>query len=84
MSHNKENLVLIRSAQDGLILQVMFYKNEIRDFAAVPKEHSERPTRAEVDLAAKPASEAFLFPSFTRKTTAICTEHGCCPCLRKA
>jgi DNA end-binding protein Ku len=52
VSHNKENLVLIRPAQGGLILQSMFYKNEIRDFATVPKGQPERPTRAEFDLAA--------------------------------
>jgi DNA end-binding protein Ku len=52
VSHNKENLVLIRAAQGGLILQFMFYKNEIRDFGAVPKGQPETPTRDEFELAA--------------------------------
>jgi DNA end-binding protein Ku len=32
VSHGKERLVLIRSAKGGLVLQVMFYADEIRDF----------------------------------------------------
>ena len=31
VSYNKENLVLIRSAHPGLILQGMYYQDEIRD-----------------------------------------------------
>ena len=50
VSHNKENLVLIRPAKRGLVLQTMFYANEVRDFAAIPKA-DRRPTRGELELA---------------------------------
>jgi DNA end-binding protein Ku len=51
VSHNKENLVLIRPAKRGLVLQTMFYANEVRDFGAVPKAENQRPTRGELELA---------------------------------
>jgi len=35
--HNKESLVLILSVKRGLILHFLFFKNEIRDFAAIAK-----------------------------------------------
>lgn len=52
VSYNKENLVLIRSAHPGLILQGMYYQDEIRDFAAVPQGQPAQPTSAERELAA--------------------------------
>jgi DNA end-binding protein Ku len=51
VSHNKENLVLIRPAKFGLVLQVMFYANEVRDFGAIPKGEGVWPTRGELELA---------------------------------
>jgi hypothetical protein len=33
--------VLIRTAKGGLVLQVMFYANEVRDFAAIPRDEGE-------------------------------------------
>src|SRR4030095_16203 len=35
--HNKESLVLIRSVKRCLILHFLFFKNEIREFAAIAK-----------------------------------------------
>jgi len=35
--HNKESLVLIRSVKRGLILHLLFFKNEIREFDAIVK-----------------------------------------------
>jgi non-homologous end joining protein Ku len=32
VSNDKEKLVLIRAAQGGLIMQVLHYANEVRDF----------------------------------------------------
>jgi non-homologous end joining protein Ku len=38
-------------AKRGLVLQTMFYANEVRDFAAIPKAENQRPTRGELELA---------------------------------
>ena len=51
VSNEKEKLVLIRSAQGGLILQVMFYANEVRDFGAIPKADGQKLTPQEFELA---------------------------------
>src|SRR5678815_2578841 len=49
----KENLVLIRATQDGLMLHTMYYADEVRDFGEIDKgkEASARP--GELDLALK-------------------------------
>jgi DNA end-binding protein Ku len=52
VSGGKEKLVLIRSAKNGLILQTMFYANEIRDFDQVPKAEGVRVTSEEIELGA--------------------------------
>jgi DNA end-binding protein Ku len=52
VSGGKEKLVLIRSAKGGLILQTMFYANEIRDFDQVPKAEGVRVTSEEIELGA--------------------------------
>ena len=49
--NDKEKLVLIRSAQGGLIMQVMFYANEVRDFGAIPKPEGQKLTPQEFELA---------------------------------
>ena len=63
VSHNKENLVLIRAANGGLVMQTMFYADEVRDFSAVPRAEGERLTPEEFKLAAglveKLSSEEF-------------------------
>ena len=51
VSHNKENLVLIRSAKGGLIMQVMYYGEEVRDFGAIGKADGARLTPEEFELA---------------------------------
>jgi DNA end-binding protein Ku len=51
VSRGKEKLVLIRSSKGGLILQSMFYANEIRDFNEIPKGEASRLTPAEFELA---------------------------------
>jgi DNA end-binding protein Ku len=38
VSYCKERLVLIRPVKSGLVLQVMFYAEEVRDFDQTPKE----------------------------------------------
>src|SRR6185436_4419459 len=35
--HNKESLVLIRSVKRGLVLHVLLFKREMRDFCALAK-----------------------------------------------
>ncbi len=51
VSHDKEKLVLIRSAQRGLIMQQLFYANEVRDFGAIAKSDGARLTPEEFELA---------------------------------
>jgi DNA end-binding protein Ku len=46
----KENLVLIRAAQDGLMLHSMYFADEVRDFSEVEKGNAE-PRANELDLA---------------------------------
>jgi DNA end-binding protein Ku len=69
VSHEKENLVLIRAAKGGLIMQVMYYANEIRDFGAIPKAEQEKLDTAEIDLASgliiKLSSEEFEPEAYT-------------------
>jgi DNA end-binding protein Ku len=50
VSHGKEKLVLIRPRDGGLVLQVMFYADEIRDFDQVPKGEAIRLSGGELEL----------------------------------
>ncbi|HEY2989865.1 MAG TPA: Ku protein [Candidatus Binatia bacterium] len=47
----KESLVLIRSAQDGLMLHTMYYTDEIRNFGEIDKGQSAKVRDGELDLA---------------------------------
>src|SRR5881397_636636 len=47
----KESLVLIRPAQDGLLLHTMFFADEVRSFADVDKGRSANVREGELDLA---------------------------------
>ena len=51
VSRGKEKLVLIRPSKGGLVLQTMFYANEIRDFNEIAKGEGVRLSAAEFDLA---------------------------------
>ena len=51
VSRGKEKLVLIRPSKGGLILQTMFYANEIRDFSEIAKAEGVRPSAAEFEAA---------------------------------
>lgn len=52
VSHGKEQLVLIRPYEDGLVMHSMYYADEVRSFEEVP--HDEQKVRAgEVELARK-------------------------------
>lgn len=44
--------MLIRPAKGGLILQTMFYANEIRDFGQVPKAEGGRVSSEQIELGA--------------------------------
>ena len=48
----KDNLVLVRSAQDGLMLHVMYFADEVRDFGEIGK-GSANTTEAELSLAVR-------------------------------
>ncbi len=47
----KESLVLIRSAQDGLMLHTMYFADEVRDFGEVDKGQSAKIKGGEMELA---------------------------------
>lgn len=47
----KENLVLIRSAKDGLMLHTMYFSDEVRDFSEVDKGEDAKIKPGELELA---------------------------------
>jgi len=53
----KENLVLIRPAQDGLMLHTMYFSDEIRDFGEVEKGDDAKVKPGELDLAERLVKE---------------------------
>ena len=53
----KENLVLIRSAQDGLMLHTMYFADEIRDFGEVGKGEDAKVKPGELNLAERLVGE---------------------------
>jgi DNA end-binding protein Ku len=53
----KENLVLIRPAQEGLMLHMMYFGDEIRDFGEIDKGESAKIREGELDLAVKLVDE---------------------------
>ena len=69
VSRGKEELVIIRPYQKGLVLHTMFYAHEVRDFAQVPKADNVRVSKQEVDagigLIDKLSAEDFKPDDFT-------------------
>ena len=65
----KESLVLIRSAQDGLMLHTMYFADEVRRFAEIDRGMDAKYRDAEMDLALKLidglTSETFVPEEFT-------------------
>jgi DNA end-binding protein Ku len=53
----KENLVLIRPMQDGLMLHTMYYADEVRDFGEVDKGEDAKVRPGELDLAERLVGE---------------------------
>jgi len=49
----KENLVLIRASQDGLMLHTMYYADEVRDFGEIDKGKEASIKPGELDLATR-------------------------------
>jgi DNA end-binding protein Ku len=49
----KENLVIVRSARNGLLLHTMYFANEVRNFDEIPKGESAKITGAESSLAVR-------------------------------
>ena len=49
----KENLVIVRAAQNGLMMHTMYFTGEVRNFDEVPKGESAKITSAETDLAVR-------------------------------
>jgi DNA end-binding protein Ku len=47
----KESLVLVRSAQDGLMLHTMYFADEVRDFSEIDKGQSAKIRGGEMELA---------------------------------
>jgi DNA end-binding protein Ku len=78
VSGGKEKLVLIRSAKGGLILQTMFYANEIRDFdqCLKPKVSVFLVKRSSLAVASSKSSHP---KTSSRKTTTMNIEIACSP-----
>src|SRR5437867_3569623 len=53
----KENLVLIRASQDGLMLHTMYFADEIRDFSEVDKGENAKVKPGEMELAQRLVNE---------------------------
>src|SRR5437762_481139 len=53
----KENLVLIRSSQDGLMLHTMYFTDEVRDFGEVDKGEDAKVKPGELELAQRLVNE---------------------------
>jgi DNA end-binding protein Ku len=49
----KENLVIVRSAQNGLMMHTMYFADEVRSFDEIPKGESAKITTAETGLAVR-------------------------------
>jgi DNA end-binding protein Ku len=49
----KENLVIVRSAQNGLLMHTMYFADEVRSFDEIPKGESAKITPAETGLAVR-------------------------------
>jgi DNA end-binding protein Ku len=49
----KENMVIVRSARNGLMMHTMYFANEVRDFSEIPKGESAKITGAESTLAVR-------------------------------
>src|SRR5215470_530651 len=49
----KESLVLIRSAQDGLMLHTMYFADEVRNFGEIDRGQGAKIREGEMDLALK-------------------------------
>lgn len=49
----KENLVIVRSAQNGLMMHTMYFANEVRSFDEIPKGESAKISSAETGLAVR-------------------------------
>jgi len=49
----KENLVIVRSAQNGLLMHTMYFADEVRSFDEIPKGESAKITAAETSLAVR-------------------------------
>jgi DNA end-binding protein Ku len=46
----KESLVAVRSVNNGLVLHFMYFANEVRDFAQIPKAEGAKLPQKEIDL----------------------------------
>jgi DNA end-binding protein Ku len=47
----KENLVIVRSAQNGLMMHTIYFADEVRDFSEVPKGETAKISAGETQLA---------------------------------
>lgn len=57
MMRGKETLVLIRSAQGGLMLHTLYYAHEVRNFGEIEKGETAKIREGEIDLALRLVSE---------------------------
>jgi DNA end-binding protein Ku len=52
VTRGKEQLMLIRPYQDGLIMHNLYYANEVRNFAEIAKAENLKLSEAEIELGA--------------------------------
>jgi len=50
-TRGRQQLVLLREAQDGLMMHTLFYADEVRDFSEIDRGESVTPKPGEIDLA---------------------------------
>ena len=63
VSRGKEELVLIRPYQRGLVLNTMYYSHEVREFEQVPKAENVRLSKQEINAGIR------LIDKLTRNTS---------------
>jgi non-homologous end joining protein Ku len=52
VTRGKEQLVLIRPYENGLIMHSLYYANEVRNFADIAKAENVKPSDEEIELGA--------------------------------
>jgi DNA end-binding protein Ku len=82
VSRGKEQLVLIRPYNKGLVLHTMYHADEVRDFKQVPKGEKVNVSKQELELGVGLIDKLSQM-SFIRRITKTSTACVCSPCSTK-